>query len=156
MRPVQICVKTMCDKGEWMWLKSKWAAPLWHQGDVHQPLSTAGQLVHLSYCPLESTGRDIPECSGRKMLLFFTWLICIISWTLILSVVHLPCRMPPGSNGGSGAIHVLMMTSSCSATSRSNPLLSTDAEQIRRAALKKVNSGKNQLCYTAKQQFPRG
>lgn len=65
--------------------KCNWSANGLHPCGIRdQPLSTAGQLIHLPHCPLGSTGRDTPECNGRKLLLLFMWLICIISWALIL------------------------------------------------------------------------
>lgn len=48
-----------------------------------------------------------------------------------------------GGSGGSDAIHMLMMSSSCSTRSKSNHLLPTAAECPRRAALRNLNSGKN-------------
>ena len=38
-----------------------------------------------------------PECGGRKLLLFFTCLTCIVSLIAILSTVHLLCGMSLGA-----------------------------------------------------------
>lgn len=149
-RPCQLCVRTMHDKGEWVNVTE---AHLCGTGEMSiNPLVLLGcsSASHTASCGQQAK-TWLLQCGCAHQTRVW-WqeadpLLHLSDLHSFIDTNHLHSASTlwhvTGGNAGSGAIHVLMMSSSCSARSRSNNLLSTDAERNRRPALRRLNSGKN-------------